>query len=100
MIIRRLLFALSLAGQTFVQMSDPQFGMFTRNASFEHETVNLEFAIANANRLKPAFVIVTGDLINDPSSAAEYKRITARLDPKIRLFSVPRQSHVENERPV
>jgi hypothetical protein len=41
MIIRRLLVALSLAGQTFVQMSDPQFGMFTKNASFEHETVNL-----------------------------------------------------------
>jgi serine/threonine-protein phosphatase CPPED1 len=84
-------------------MSDPQSGMLTKNASFKHETVNLEFAIANANRLKPAFVIVTGDLINDPSSAAqaaEYNRITARLDPKIRLFSVPRQSHVENERPV
>ena len=33
MIIRRLLFALSLAGQTFVQMSDPQFGMFTKNTT-------------------------------------------------------------------
>jgi hypothetical protein len=36
MIIRRFLFALSLAGalagQTFIQMSDPQFGMFTKNA--------------------------------------------------------------------
>jgi hypothetical protein len=73
MIIRRLLFALSLAGalagQTFVQMSDPQFGMFTKNASFEHETVTLEFAIANANRLKPAFVIVTGDLIKLTAAA-------------------------------
>ncbi len=39
-------------------------------ASFEHETVNLEFAIASANRLKPAFVVITGDLINDPASAA------------------------------
>jgi hypothetical protein len=36
----------TLAAQTFIQMSDPQFGMFTKNASFEHETVNLEFAIA------------------------------------------------------
>jgi len=45
-------------------MSDPQFGMFTKKPSFEHETVNLEFAIASANRLKPAFVVITGDLID------------------------------------
>jgi hypothetical protein len=48
----------TLAAQTLIQMSDAQFGMFTKNASFEHETVNLEFAIASANRLKPAFVVV------------------------------------------
>ena len=71
MIIRRLLFALSpagaRAGQTFVQMSDPQFGMFTKNASFEHETVNLEFAIANASRLT----------IRQPSPSANHSRLVA-----------------------
>ena len=45
MMIRRLFVGLAgagtLAAQTFIQMSDPQFGMFTKNASFEHETVNL-----------------------------------------------------------
>ncbi len=45
-------FAGTRAGQNFAQMCDPQFGMFTRDASFEHETVNFEFAIATANRLK------------------------------------------------
>jgi hypothetical protein len=73
----------TLAAQTFIQMSDPQFGMYTNNANFEHETVNFEFAIASANRLKPAFVVITGDLINDAKSAAqaaEYKRIPAKLD--------------------
>ena len=34
----------------FIQMSDPQFGLFTSNASFERETVNYESAIASANR--------------------------------------------------
>jgi hypothetical protein len=104
MTIQRFFLTLACAGtlgaQTFIQMSDPQFGMFTKNASFEHETLNFEFAIANANRLKPAFVVITGDLINDPKSsaqAAEYKRITAKLDPKIRLFSVPGNHDVENE---
>jgi len=60
MTIRRIFLALCFAGtlaaQTFIQMSDPQFGMYTKNATFEHETVNFEFAIASANRLKPAFV--------------------------------------------
>jgi len=96
--------ALALAGalgaQTFIQMSDPQFGMYSKNQGFEHETANFEFAIAAANRLQPAFVVVTGDLINkggDAAQAAEYKRIAARLDPKIRLFSVPGNHDVENE---
>ena len=104
MTIRRLFYALafagSLAGQTFIQMSDPQFGMFTKNANFEHETLNFEFAIAQANRLKPAFVVITGDLINQGSSdaqAAEYKRITSKLDAKIPLYSVAGNHDVENE---
>jgi hypothetical protein len=56
MIVRNLLLTMWMAGtlaaQTFIQMSDPQFGMYTKNANFE--TVNFEFAIASANRLKPA----------------------------------------------
>ena len=67
MTIQRLFLALAFAGtlgaQTFIQMSDPQFGMYTKNANFEHETVNFEFAIANANRLRPAFVVITGETI-------------------------------------
>ena len=54
MTMRRVFLALAWAGtlaaQTFIHMSDAQFGMFTKNASFDHETVNLEFAIASANR--------------------------------------------------
>lgn len=85
---------------TFLQMSDPQFGMFTNNGSFAQETANYEFAIAAANRLKPAFVIVTGDLTNksgDAAQIAEYKRISAKLDPAIKLFSVPGNHDVGNE---
>ena len=92
--------AAALAAQTFIQMSDPQFGMYTKDEGFEHETANFEFAIATANRLKPAFVVITGDLINkagDAAQAAEYKRISAKLDPDIRLFSVPGNHDVGNE---
>jgi 3',5'-cyclic AMP phosphodiesterase CpdA len=85
---------------TFIQMSDPQFGMFTQNKDFAHETCNFEFAIATANRLKPQFVVVTGDLVNKDGATeqiAEYKRIAAKLDPSIRLFSVPGNHDVGNE---
>jgi 3',5'-cyclic AMP phosphodiesterase CpdA len=95
-----LTFAGTLAAQTFLHLSDPQFGMYTKNAGFEHETVNFEFAIATANRLRPAFVVITGDLINEAGNAAqaaEYKRIAAKLDPAIKLYSVPGNHDVQNE---
>ena len=93
---------LGLAGDpfSFIQMSDPQFGMYTENKSFEHETANFEFAVAAANRLHPKFVVVTGDLINqqgNAAQAAEYLRIAAKLDPGIRLFNVPGNHDVGNE---
>ena len=33
--------------------------------------MNFEFAIATANRLKPACVVITGDLINQASNEAK-----------------------------
>jgi 3',5'-cyclic AMP phosphodiesterase CpdA len=84
----------------FIQMSDPQFGMYSNNKGFEQETANFEFAIANANRLKPAFVVVTGDLVNlpgDSAQIAEYRRIAAKLDPSIPLYNVAGNHDVENE---
>ena len=84
----------------FLQMSDPQFGMYTANGEFSQETANFEFAIANANRLRPAFVVVCGDLINrpaDPAQAAEYLRIAAKLDPSVKLYNVAGNHDVRDE---
>ncbi|MCL4851574.1 MAG: metallophosphoesterase [Bryobacteraceae bacterium] len=84
----------------FVQMADPQFGMFTKDRDFAQETANYEFAIATANRLKPRFVIVCGDLVNKPGDQAqieEYRRISAKLDPSIRLYHVAGNHDVGNE---
>jgi 3',5'-cyclic AMP phosphodiesterase CpdA len=81
-------------------MADPQFGMYTKDADFAQETANYEFAIATANRLKPRFVIVCGDLVNKPgdeAQIAEYKRISKKLDPGIRLYSVAGNHDVGNE---
>jgi len=100
-----LLLALTATAQAadpffFVQASDPQFGMFAENKNFTQETANWTFAVANINRLHPAFVIVTGDLVNkgaDPAQIAEYKRINQQLDPTIHLYNVPGNHDVENE---
>ena len=99
-ILLALAFAATLAAQTFIQMSDPQFGMYTENKGFAQETANFEFAVATANRLKPAFVVVTGDMVNaagDAAQIAEFKRVAGRLDKNIRLFLMPGNHDVGNE---
>jgi 3',5'-cyclic AMP phosphodiesterase CpdA len=84
----------------FVQLTDPQFGMAAANAGFAQETASVEFAVATVNRLKPAFVVVTGDLVNtasDTAQIAEYKRVVARIDPGIPVHNVPGNHDVDNE---
>ncbi|HNQ73384.1 MAG TPA: metallophosphoesterase [Verrucomicrobiota bacterium] len=83
----------------FVQLSDPQLGMFTDNRDFTQETANLEFAVATINRLRPAFVVVTGDLVNQPGHAAqihEYQRIIHQIAPDIPVHSLPGNHDVGN----
>jgi 3',5'-cyclic AMP phosphodiesterase CpdA len=75
----------------FIQMADPQFGFFTANQDFARETANFTRAIEAANRLRPAFVVVCGDLTHragDSAQIAEYRRIAATLDRSIPLYNV------------
>jgi serine/threonine-protein phosphatase CPPED1 len=83
----------------FIQLSDPQFGMFTSDREFAQETINFEFAIATVNRLRPVFVVVTGDLVNkagDAAQIAEYRRIAGKLAPGIALYNIAGNHDVEN----
>jgi len=83
----------------FIQLSDPQFGMFTANKDFAQETANFEFAVASINRLKPSFVVITGDLINKPGDAAqiaEFQRIAAKIDRAIPAYNVVGNHDIEN----
>ena len=92
--------ALPAGPHFFVQMSDPQFGMYAENKDFRQETINFEFAIATANRLRPNFVVICGDLINqagNAAQAAEFMRIAASLDPAIKLYNVAGNHDVENQ---
>jgi 3',5'-cyclic AMP phosphodiesterase CpdA len=83
----------------FIQAADPQFGLYTADGDFAQETANFEFVIATANRLRPAFVVVCGDLVNKPGDAAqiaEYQRIAHELDAGIPLYSVAGNHDVGN----
>jgi 3',5'-cyclic AMP phosphodiesterase CpdA len=76
----------------FVQLTDPQFGMFANNAGFEKETALYEKAVAKINNLNPDFVVITGDFVHDQHSAAqinEFKRITAKIKPSIPVYYSP-----------
>jgi serine/threonine-protein phosphatase CPPED1 len=73
----------------FIQLADPQLGMFTANKDFAQETANLEFAVAAINRWRPAFVVVSGDMLNKPGDAAqirEYQRIMGHVARNIPVY--------------
>lgn len=83
----------------FIQMSDPQFGFFNKDKDFKKEAVNFHKAISAANRLQPAFVIITGDLANRPGDSIQisaYKTIAKELDPKIPLYNVAGNHEMTN----
>lgn len=76
----------------FVQLTDPQFGMFENNQSFEKETVLYEKAVESINRLQPDFIVITGDFVHDQNSEAqinEFKRLNKKLDSNIKILLVP-----------
>lgn len=76
----------------FIQLTDPQFGMFDGNTSFEKETVLYEKAVVKINSLNPDFVVITGDFVNDQQSASqinEFKRVTAKIKPSIPVYYSP-----------
>ena len=84
----------------FIQLADPQLGAFTQDKDFVQETTNYEFAVANVNRLRPAFVVICGDLINktgDKTQASEYFRITSKIDRSIPVHAVAGNHDVGNE---
>lgn len=79
----------------FIQMGDTQFGMFANDLDFRRETELVTRAVARINTLRPRFVIVCGDLVNQvPGGAvhaaqvAEYQRLMGEVDPAIPLVCV------------
>ncbi len=76
----------------FIQLADPQLGFKAWSEDLTHEIAQFERAIAHVNRLKPAFVIISGDLVNSPRTANklnEFDRLRATIDPSIPVHVQP-----------
>lgn len=76
----------------FIQVTDPQFGMFDNNEGFKKETILYEKAVSEINKLNPDFVVITGDFVHDTNSGSqmdEFKRITAKIKPQIPVYLTP-----------
>ena len=72
-------------------MADPQLGRISTDGGLGLEVCLLEKAVAHANRLNPAFVVIAGDLIHLPGNdmqAEEFMRIVGKLDSHIPLYLV------------
>lgn len=75
-----------------IQLTDPQFGMFENNKGFTKESELFEKAVIEINRLKPDFVVITGDLVNDPddeTQITEFKRLISKIHSKIPVYLTP-----------
>jgi len=79
---------------TFVQMCDTQLGM----GGYEHDVKMFELAVKQINTLKPDFVVICGDLINetnDDQAFVDFKRIRDGFD--MPCYSAPGNHDVGNE---
>jgi serine/threonine-protein phosphatase CPPED1 len=83
----------------FMVWADPQFGVTASNADWITEETNLRLAVEAANRLRPAFVVVCGDLVHATGDSAQidaYRQTIGRLDRSIPLHQLPGNHDVGN----
>ena len=70
----------------FVQMSDTQIGFLDETPRYAHSDSLMAAAVAASNALKPDFVVITGDLIDDWRSELQdsiYRANLAKLESKV-----------------
>ncbi len=76
----------------FVHLTDPQLGMMEGNAGFSQETKIVANTISAINRLNPAFVVITGDLVHkggDVEQIKEIKRLLSQIKKSIPVYYIP-----------
>ena len=69
----------ALSPFTFVQMSDTQIGFIDQSPAYAHSDSLFKAAVEAVNALKPAYVIVTGDLVDNPNNPEQDAVYQARI---------------------
>ena len=75
---------------TFVQMSDPQIGFIDTSPAYTHSDSLMKAAVHAANALCPAYVFVTGDLVDNPQAPLQdsvYRTRIAEIEAPV--YAVP-----------
>ena len=83
----------------FVQLADPQLGMLHMDKSWAEELTMLKLAIDHVNRLRPRFLLISGDLTNAwpckenarviAAQRASFQVALRTVDPHPNLFTLP-----------
>ena len=75
----------------FVQITDTQMG-FREKGEIGRSVSLLTETVAAVNRLHPAFVVVTGDMVNawaDTAQLKAYKALISQIDKDIPVYEIP-----------
>jgi serine/threonine-protein phosphatase CPPED1 len=77
---------------SFIQLCDPQLGF----GGYEHDVNSFKIAVQKINELKPDFVLICGDMVNnfDDKSLADFNDIKAGL--KVTCYCCPGNHDVGN----
>lgn len=87
---------------TFVQISDTQIGFVDKTEHYRMSDSLMRVAVNAINRIKPACVILTGDLVDDirnEEQKAIYRERIGGLDKDIPLFVVPGNHDIKKFKP-
>lgn len=84
--------AASHSGFFFIQLTDPQLGFTNKSQDTAPDAAHFKKAVEHINRLKPAFVVITGDMthaVRDPKEAREFWTIAREIRPDVPLYLLP-----------
>ena len=75
---------------TFVQMSDTQIGFIDKSKGYSHSDSLMKAAVVATNALSPAYVFVTGDLVDKPTDPVQDSVYRTRLaEIQAPVYTVP-----------
>lgn len=77
---------------TFIHMTDTQVGFLDESEGFALTDSLMHAAVEAVNRVHPAFVVITGDLLHNPADTLQaqiFKKNLALIDKGIDVYALP-----------